>query len=229
MAALSDYLESGLLNHLFRNQAFERPETIAVALTSDVPTDSQSGLTIPEIPSGVLAGSQFVTTGYSRINLGDPSVDGDSTWNNIGVDTSTVYEVYSEIPTHTGYFYPLYLDADTASNVEGSNGLYDTYSFEELFPGVEFYSPMVDGAASGAAESAGYTLYEGNGFIRNKNDLVFGVALREWGWVSGVAILDHAGYGSGNMLMYAQLENPRYIYIGDTIKFNANSLEISLK
>jgi hypothetical protein len=29
--------------------------------------------------------------------------------------------------------------------------------------------------------------------------------------------------------MYAQLENPRIVYTGDNIKFDSNSLEISLK
>ena len=33
MASLSDYLESGLLHHLFRGQTFPKPTNVAVALT----------------------------------------------------------------------------------------------------------------------------------------------------------------------------------------------------
>ena len=37
MAALSDYLESQLLNHLFRDVSFPKPDRLAIALTSGVP------------------------------------------------------------------------------------------------------------------------------------------------------------------------------------------------
>ena len=68
MAALSDYLESGLLHHMFRGDIFNKPSGIGIALTSGVPVESDTGSTIPEIPSGIGG----VDTGYSRINLGNP-------------------------------------------------------------------------------------------------------------------------------------------------------------
>lgn len=223
MAALSDYLESGLLSHLFRNTAFARPETIAIALTSGVPVDSDDGSSIPEIPSGA--------KGYARINLGNPSTDGDDIWNNVGVDTTTTFEVYSEEVDHSGYFYPLFLDETSAQNVENNDGsLARVITFSNTFPGVTFYAPADnDVFTSGSQASAGYVSYEGNGFIKNKNEILFSTALSDWGWVSGVAIVDSAMYGSGNLLMYAELQNPRFVYIGDSIKFDSNSLEISLK
>ena len=52
MASLSDYLESGLLHHVFRGQDFPKPLNVAVALCSGVPKDSDTGSTIPELPSG---------------------------------------------------------------------------------------------------------------------------------------------------------------------------------
>lgn len=230
MAALSDYLESGLLSHLFRNAAFPRPSAIAIALTSRVPFDSDTGSTLPEIPSGVLNGNNWVSTNYSRIPLGPPATSGDDTWSSVGADTTTAYSVFSRRHDNaSGYFYPLYLDATVANNARIPNGTSTPYTFPE-FPSVVFFAP--DGGnvfQSGVPTKSNYTDYEGNGFIRNKNQIVFNTAHTEWGWVSGIAILDHNTVGSGNLLMYARLGNPRYVFLGDNIRFDVNSLEISLR
>jgi hypothetical protein len=154
MSALSDYLESGLLHHIFRGQSFPKPSEIAIALTSGVPLDSHTGATIPELPSGL----NNSLTGYSRISLGAPSASGDSTW--------------------------LYNLAD--HNV-------------------------------------------GSGLIKNAGAFLFNTALLDWGWVSGIAILDSATYGSGNLLLHSTLDNPRIIYMGDTVKFDASTLQIRFK
>lgn len=231
MAALSDYLENGLLSHLFRNTAFERPSTIALALTSGVPLDSDDGSTIGELASGVARGTNFISTNYARVDLGDPSTDGDNTWNEVGIDPVTTYEVYSEEEGHSGYFYPLFLSQSAAQSFEGNDGgLYGTVTFSKTFPNTTFYYPYDEGIfSSGVEESAGYTSYEGNGFIKNKVEILFNTALTDWGWISGVAVLDSAEYGEGNLLMYAELQNPRFVYAGDNIKFDSNSLEIGLK
>jgi hypothetical protein len=126
MAALSDYLESGLLSHIFRNTAFPRPSTIAIALTSGVPADSNTGSTIPELPSGVRSGLDFVTTNYKRIVLGPPATSGDNTWNSVGIDATTAYSVYGTTSSGTlAYFYPLYVNEQAArdsSTAKGGNG-----------------------------------------------------------------------------------------------------------
>jgi hypothetical protein len=66
VANFSNYAESGILNFLFRgnSNSFTRPLEIAVALCSNVPTESQHGGTIPEVAN---AGS------YARANLGAPT------------------------------------------------------------------------------------------------------------------------------------------------------------
>ncbi len=53
MAQFSDYAESGILNFLLRanSNAFARPSAIAIALCRNVPTESQTGATIPEFPN----------------------------------------------------------------------------------------------------------------------------------------------------------------------------------
>jgi|TARA_B100000519_G_scaffold196984_2_gene204134 hypothetical protein len=152
MAALSDYLESGLLNFVFRGQSFSAPSNISIALTSGAPQDSHTGSTIPELASGVDPGN---STGYSRVNIGAPS---ETTWS------------YST----------------------------DDYN-------------------------------AGSGTVRNSGQIVFNTALVDWGWVSGVAIVDSSLYGSGNVLMHATLDNPRIIYAGDNVKFDYQKLEISFK
>lgn len=230
MAALSDYLESGILNHIFKNESFPKPTSIAIALTSGVPKDSDNGSTIPELPSGFLdPNALFVPTNYSRTDLGDPSTDGDSNWNNVGVDETTGYFVYSEEVGHSGYFYPLYLSqtAAAAANTGGANTT-STFAFSDTFPSVTFYAPTTL-AQSGVANMPNLPEYEGNGFIRNTSEIIFNTAHSDWGWISGVAILDSSIYGSGNLLMYAELQNPRYVYTGDTVRFDSNTLEISLK
>ena len=84
MAALSDYLESGLLNHVFRNQSFPKPSSIAIALTSGIPQDSDTGVTIPELPSGINGSG----TGYARILLDRTDVSGNDYWSFSSSDLS---------------------------------------------------------------------------------------------------------------------------------------------
>lgn len=231
MAALSDYLESGILNHIFRGETFAKPSKIAIALTSGVPKDWETGATIPELPTGILQGINTVSTNYARLDLGDPASVGDEKWNNVGIDSTTAFQVYSESTGHSGYFYPLYLTSSAAESADTDAGASvpasETYTFYDLFGDQEFYAPLSI-AASGEATDPGYTLYDNNGFIKNASQILFNTALKDWGWVSGVAILDSSTYGDGNVLMFAELNNPRIIYTGDTVKFDSTSLEISL-
>lgn len=162
MTAFSDYLESGLLHHVFRKQTFPKPTNIAIALCSGVPVDSDTGYAnytyggpLPELPSGDSEGN---LTGYARKDLGDPSVLGDSVW---------------------------------SYNIDDHNA--------------------------------------GSGLIKNSSTILFDTAMQDWGWVSGIAIVDSGEYGVGNMLLYAELANPRIIYQGDTVKFDLSTLQIKFK
>lgn len=154
MANLSDYLESGLLTHIFRGGTFNKPSGLAIALTSSAPLDSDTGSTIAEIPSGINGSG----TGYDRIPLGNPVNSGDTQW---------------------------------------------TLS-----------------AANLAA---------GSGKITNTSAHTFSTALVDWGWVSGVAIVDDHAHGAGNVLIHGTLSNPRVIYTGDSLKFDVDSFEINFK
>ena len=76
MAALSDYLESGLLNHVFRNESFPKPPAVAIALASGVLHDGDTGATIAELPTGI----DGTGTGYARILLDRTDVSGNDYW-----------------------------------------------------------------------------------------------------------------------------------------------------
>jgi len=154
MTALSDYMESGLLQHVFRGTTFPKPLNVAIALCSGVPVDSDTGSTIPELPSG----DGLILNGYARYDLGDPSANGNASWSYTQVDHDA-----------------------------------------------------------------------GSGVIRNASTYLFANALEDWGWVSGIAVVDSGEYGVGNLLMYAELNNPRIIYQGDSVKFDETTLQIKFK
>jgi hypothetical protein len=223
--ALSDHLESGILKQIFLSGTFAKPSNVSIALTSGVAYGSQDGSTIPELPSGSVGGS----TGYARVSLGDPSTA--DVWNDVGVDNASRFKVYQvkSDASISGYFYPLYNSPTVAASIGGSS---TARTFED-FPGITLYSPNAGDNAYQANKNvdpgSSYTLYDGNGYIKNKSEIVFPTALTDWGKVSGVAVLDNSTYGAGNLLMFAQLSNPREVFIGDNIKFTINSLEISVK
>lgn len=147
MSQMSDYLETALANHILMGDNFDKPEEIAIALTSGVPQDSDDGSTIPEIPLTINGSG----TGYARVSLDDPATSGDSRW----------------------------------------------------------------------AEVSGVVSIEGN--------VTFNTALVDWGWVSGIAILDNSAHGSGNLLFHSQLTNPRIMYTGDGPRINDDALTITFK
>ncbi len=64
MANFSDYMESGILQHFFRTGSFTKPVTLAIALCSGIPQDSNTGGNIPELPNA---------NGYARWLIGPPS------------------------------------------------------------------------------------------------------------------------------------------------------------
>ena len=61
----------------------------------------------------------------------------------------------------------------------------------------------------------------------NGADIVFNEASGNWGTINYVFLAD-ADVGSGNVLLYAQLTNPKTIGNGDTVKFEAGDLTFSV-
>lgn len=83
MSAMSDYLESGVNNYLFRGSSFSPPTNISIALTSGVPQSSDTGATIPEFPTHVEVSGEMVPTGYNRVNYATPSQNGATKFNHV--------------------------------------------------------------------------------------------------------------------------------------------------
>jgi hypothetical protein len=146
MAQMSNYLESGLLNYLFRSNTnnWSKPLTVAVALCTNVPAETQHGGTIPELAN---------SNNYERYNLGAPA-----------------NSIFTEITQAHGTL---------------SSGLID-----------------------------------------NAGTITFGPASADWGYVSGIAILDSGVHGAGNLLMYGALANPRDVKMNDTLTISAGALDI---
>jgi len=62
----------------------------------------------------------------------------------------------------------------------------------------------------------------------NVADITFPQATGSWGTVTHVGIHDSATWGGGNLLFYGALTTPKPIDSGDTFKFSAGDLNISL-
>lgn len=153
MAAISEYMESGVLGQLLRGISFPIPSNISIALTSGVPQANSTGATLPELPTSINGSS----TGYSRLNLNSPVTSGTAIWS------------------------------------------YTTSDFSDS-----------------------------SGVVRNVNQFTFNTFLLDMGWTSGIAVLDNPTVGSGNLLMYSQVGNPRIFYMGDQPKFDATTFQLGL-
>lgn len=67
------------------------------------------------------------------------------------------------------------------------------------------------------------------GTTSNLSTITFGPANGgNWGTIVGVAIVDSAAYGGGNLLFYGLLTTSKTVNDGDTFKFNLNDLNIQL-
>jgi len=65
-----------------------------------------------------------------------------------------------------------------------------------------------------------------NGHIDNANDITFPEATGDWGTITHFALFDAAT--DGNMLAYGSLSQSKTIGSGDTAKFKAGDLDVTL-
>lgn len=73
---------------------------------------------------------------------------------------------------------------------------------------------------------ANWTLTSGTS--DNASAITFPQATGSWGTIVGVAVLDSATYGAGNMLFYGTLAENKVVNNGDTFSFDVGDLNISL-
>ena len=75
MAAMSDYLEGQLINHIFRTSSYTKPSTLAIALLTSSANDGMTGATIPEVAN---------SNNYSRQTLNPADANWDAPVGNNG-------------------------------------------------------------------------------------------------------------------------------------------------
>lgn len=67
-----------------------------------------------------------------------------------------------------------------------------------------------------------------DGLTDNVADITFPTATGNWGTVTHVAILDSATHGAGNILFHGALSASKTVNSGDTFKFLAGALDVTL-
>jgi len=123
--------------------------------------------------------------------------------------------------------------------------------YNHIFRDAEFSKPSTvclgltldvptDSSYEEVANANGYARYEHasgdaswsamgvNGEGTNDVAFEFDAATGDWGTVSGVIITDDAGYGAGNVLFRGALTQAREVRNGDTFRFTAGSLDITI-
>jgi len=139
MSAMSHYLESGLIGHIFKNITFSSPSTLYMGLVGNYSSGSlESGSFSQELSGG----------SYARVSGG---------------------------------------------------------------PGTAYWA---------APATSGQT--------HNFQDLTFPTATSNWGYVSGVFIVDGSGTAD-NILLYGQLTTAKNVTNGDTFSFTSGDLDIFFK
>ncbi len=111
----------------------------------------------------------------------------------------------------------------------------DSYTPPTIYVGLSTADPSDD--ATGLAEPSGNAYVRvatsgtdwnatSSGIIDNANEITFGQASGTWGTLTHFALFDAAS--GGNMLAHGSLSISKTISSGDTAKFSAGDLDISL-
>lgn len=80
----------------------------------------------------------------------------------------------------------------------------------------------------GAPSDSLFTAHGVGGPALNLSGVTFPVATSNWGWVSGVCIVDNSTHGAGNVLMHGTLSQPQFITTNGTFSFPSGSLQLSV-
>jgi hypothetical protein len=118
MAAMSDFLENKLVDHIFRGVTYTVPTTLYVALYTSAPSDSGAGIEVP-IGTNAYARKEVISTAGSPVWANTQGVAGTATSSGTSGVTSNTSAITFIIPsgswgtvTHFGI-----LDAATGGNL----------------------------------------------------------------------------------------------------------------
>ena len=98
---------------------------------------------------------------------------------------------------------------------------------ENNIPGSQTEVAGAGYARVNTANFGGFTLAT-VGSTTNVADNEFPIALGDWGTITHIAVVDNADVGTGNVLAWGALTNPRVVYEGDAIRVRAGALNITL-
>lgn len=76
------------------------------------------------------------------------------------------------------------------------------------------------------ASGDAYWSHSPHGSGENLIEIAFPTATADWGYVSGVVVLDSATHGAGNLLMQGALNTPRDIKSGDVFRFAVGAFDV---
>jgi hypothetical protein len=110
-----------------------------------------------------------------------------------------------------------------------------SYTSPTIYVGLSTADPLDDGSGLAEPSGNGYARVQTaaadwnaavNGLIDNANDITFPQATGSWGTITHFALFDAAT--GGNMLAHGALSQSKAINNGDTAKFAAGALDVSL-
>ena len=99
----------------------------------------------------------------------------------------------------------------------------------EIVSGVNGVSNGYARKSLGAPANGTWNEVSSSGFVRNLSDISFAACSNTaWGIVSGVAIVNNAGFLQGQVLFHGSLAEARTIAVDDVFKVNLGDLDINL-
>lgn len=198
MSNMSDYLEQQLRAHVFRTASFTKPTVLAFALIY------------------ANKGKWTASTAYALNDYVMPNTTNGRIYKCTTAGTSAATE--PTWPTTAGGT----VTDGTAVWTEQTTAL-EAGTF-----------PEVANAGAYARQSlnpldANWTAPDGvGGVTANASAITYPAATADWGWIWGVAVMDSATYGAGNMYFHGALSTPKQILNSDQFKFDVSSLTFTL-
>jgi hypothetical protein len=208
--SLVDGLENSVLDHVFRNTTYTPDATVYVGLTTTIPSDSSGGT---EVTGGSYARQ---ACGFAAASGGSISNSGTITFPTASANWGTVvgFEIWSASSAGTRRAWGELLGPRKVFTCNSSTDVFTSTS-HGLTDGTSVEVEVVDGALpSGLSDNTEY-------FIIASTANTFQLSATSGGSAINVTT-------DGNGAMYVQVRYKKAVNSGDTAKFTAGQLAISL-